>query len=298
MIKRTIEISKPAYLRLKNKQLEITRNQSIVGSIPIEDLGVLLLAHPQITVTQRLMVECSSNNVAITNCDQQHLPISITLALYSHTTHTKVLRTQHGISIVRQKQLWKYIVQTKLKEQAETLKRVDANHKPILGMINTVKSGDKSNIEAQAAKRYWRLLFDDEFRRNPESTGLNALLNYGYAIIRAMVARSLVGTGMHPAIGLNHHNQYNPYCLADDVMEPFRPWVDEVVHKLANDGCNEICTESKQALLSLLDMPVMYEQDKTPFMVATSLLAAKLKSAYANTSVQVNYPTRMACCVV
>lgn len=208
--------------------------------------------------------------------------------------HTKVLRAQNAISIVRQKQLWKSIVQTKLREQASTLQRVKINHKPVLSMINHVKAGDKTNIEAQAAKRYWRLLFGDEFRRNTELVGVNTQLNYGYTVIRAMVARALVGAGMHPAIGLNHSNQYNAYCLADDVMEPFRPWVDEVVTNLAKEGCNTVCTESKTALLGLLDKTVLYECEKTPLMVATGLLAAKLKAAYSDSSVQFKYPIRMA----
>lgn len=294
MIKRTIEVSNPAYLKLNNKQLEINQTDILVVAIPIEDMGVLLLAHPQITITQRLLVELGNNNVAVINCDQQYLPISLILAMHAHTTHTKVLRTQTALSAVRQKQLWKAIVQTKISEQATTLKCVDSNHKPVSALIRSVKAGDKTNIEAQAARRYWRLLFGDNFRRNIELSGINTLLNYGYAVIRAMVARALVGAGFHPALGLNHHNQYNAYCLADDVMEPFRPWVDEVVAHLVISGCDTVCKESKMRLLSILDKPVDYLGDTTPLMVATGLLAAKLKAAYTDSSIQLRYPTRIA----
>lgn len=293
MIKRTVEISKPAYVRLSNHQLCIDLNGTNVGSIPIEDMGFLILNHPQITITQRALVECSNNNVVIVNCDRQHLPVSTTLPLYSHSTHTKILREQCAISVIRKKQLWKCIVQSKICEQADTLKRVEVEYKPVLNLRNCVKSGDVTNVEAQAAKRYWRLLLGNSFRRIHTATGINAQLNYGYAIVRALVARSLVGSGMHPAIGLNHHNQYNPYCLADDVMEPFRPWVDEIVTTLAKEGCDEICTESKKALLSILDMPVIYEHERTPMMVAVGLLAARIKTAYADKSVLIQYPTRL-----
>lgn len=294
MIKRTIEVSNPAYLKLNNKQLEIHQTDKSTGSIPIEDIGVLLLAHSQITITQRLLVELGKNNVVVVNCDQKYLPISLVLAMHSHTTHTKVLRTQTAISTVRQKQLWKMIVQTKISEQATTLRYIDSNHKPVSGLISSVKAGDKTNIEAQAARRYWRLMFGDNFRRNIESSCINMLLNYGYAVIRAMIARALVGAGFHPAIGLNHHNQYNAYCLADDVMEPFRPWVDEVVAQLVMKGYDSVCSESKKELLGILDKTVSYDGENTPLMVATGLLAAKLKAAYTDTSIKLQYPKRMA----
>lgn len=289
MIKRTIEVSQPSYLKFGQGNLLIEQNHVLVAKVPFEDLGVLILANYQIVVTQQVVEACGQNNVVIVHCNAKHMPISLTLPISGHSLHTKALQQQIQISKVRKKQLWQQIVKEKIKHQVQTLERANKPSEALVRLIDKVKSDDKTNIEAQAAKKYWRVLFGEAFRRDPDIEGVNALLNYGYAIIRAVVARAIVGTGFHPALGLNHSNQYNAYCLADDVMEPFRPWVDEIVFNL---NTIELNRETKTSFLQLLDKNVMFNKQSLPFMVALSLFVAQLKEAYADTNVALSYPLR------
>ena len=233
MIKRTIDVSQASYLHLKNLQLLIDQEGKTVGRIPVEDLGILILEHPAITITQGVILACQKNNVAVVFCDERHLPYSTLLPLSEgNQLHSKVLRQQIKISQPSKKRLWKIIVQEKIRQQALTLKNSGKPHQELLSISSKVKSGDSGNLEAEAARKYWPLLMGKGFVRDFEAEGANALLNYGYSIVRAMIARALVGTGLHPALGLFHHNQYNGLALADDLMEPFRPWVDRIVCKL------------------------------------------------------------------
>ena len=289
MIKRTVEISNPGYLKVKFNQLLIEQGEQ-QASVPFEDLGVLILAHRQITITQAVLQHCAEVNCVVVHCNAQYLPISLTLPLVAHTLQTKAMRLQSSISTVRRKQLWQQIVQAKIREQAETLKRLYKNHKPLQALIKHVKSGDKDNTEAQAAQRYWKLLMHKGFRRNPDLPDSNVQLNYGYAIVRAAIARALVGTGFHPSLGLHHSNQYNAYCLADDVMEPFRPWIDEITAKQQTEQLNQ---QSKNKYLQLLAQTVLYKQQQTPFMVALSLMAADLKKAYRSADIKLDFPQRL-----
>lgn len=289
MIKRTLDISHPSYLKCQQAQLLIEQRDALVGKVPFEDLGVLILSHPQILLTQGVIQACSEHNCVIIHCDQKHLPISLTLPLFSHSLHTKTLRNQIGIKPVRRKQLWQQIVQGKIDQQAQTLQRLGKNHQPIQAMIQRVKSDDKNNTEAQAAQRYWKLLFDKPFKRNPDDPGTNAQLNYGYAIVRAVIARAIVATGFHPSLGLKHSNQYNPYCLADDLMEPFRPWIDEITY---HQPSNELNRHTKAHYLTLLSNTVSYKDKKTPFMVAIGTFIADIKQAYEDGSVPLQFPQR------
>lgn len=290
MIKRTVEISNPAYLKTKQSQLVIEQDKQVLGQVPFEDLGVLLISHPQVVMAHSVIESCAINKAVIVHCDNKYLPISLTLPMSKHSLHTKTLRKQVAITPVRIKQLWQQIVQIKVSEQASTLEKLNKNAKPIFLLVKKVKSNDSTNIEAQAAQKYWKLLVDKHFIRNPDLEGVNSQLNYGYAIIRAMVARALVITGFHPSLGLNHSNQYNAYCLADDLMEPFRPWVDEVVIRLPTDEMN---LQSKTELLNILSQDVIYQEKRQPFIVAVSLLASQLKQAYQDKNIQLEFPKRL-----
>lgn len=294
MIKRTIDISEQSYLHLQHQQLCVDRGGETIAQIPIEDLGILILQHPAIVITQAVIARCQQNNVAILFCDERHLPISITLPLWKgHSLHTKVLRSQLALTAPARKRLWKQIVREKIRQQAQNLERAGANAKGLRRLIGKVKSGDPQNCEAQAAKQYWPLLMGKEFQRNPNDAGANALLNYGYAVVRAMVARALVGTGLHPAIGLHHKNQYNGLCLADDVMEPFRAWVDWLVFQLQLDDSDSVINqESKQVLLGLLAEDVLVDGRKMPLMLAVHSLAAQLKDALVEKRLLL-YPERI-----
>lgn len=290
MIKRAVEISNPAYLKSRQQQLEIEQDKKVVAQLPFEDLGVLLISHSQVVLTHAVIEACAENKIVIVHCDKKYLPISLTLPMTAHSLHTKTLREQVSISPVRIKQLWQQIVEAKISEQALTLEKLNKNAKPIQLLVKKVKSNDSTNIEAQAAQKYWKLLVDKDFKRNPDLEGVNSQLNYGYAIIRAMVARALVVTGFHPSLGLNHSNQYNAYCLADDLMEPIRPWVDEVVMQLPTD---EMTLHTKTQLLNVLSQDVLYQEKRQPLMVAVGLLASQLKQAYQNKSIQLNFPQRL-----
>ena len=292
MIKRIIDISEAAYVRLRHQQLVIEKQSEIVGQVPIEDLGVLILQHPAIVLTQQLIVACQKNKVVIVFCDEKHLPYSLILPIgEGHTLHNKILKQQMAISEPTRKRLWQKIVQHKIKEQEQTLVMLN-KESTRLGFLSTqVKTGDSGNCEAIAAQAYWKLLFGKAFKRDADLDGVNSLLNYGYAIIRAAVARSVCGAGLHPTIGLFHTNQYNALCLADDLMEPFRPWVDYVVYQMASTNSEvTINQQSKQALLGLMSEAVLYKKKTMPFMVALHYLMADLKRCYSDGIKTLPYP--------
>lgn len=291
MIKRIIDISDTAYLHLKHQQLLIDKQGETVGQIAIEDLGVLILQHPAIVLTQQVIITCQKNKTVIVFCDEKHLPYSVILPIAeSHTLHNKILKQQIAITEPTRKRLWQQIVQQKIKQQAQTLELLDKNSTRLERLATQVKAGDSTNCEAIAAQAYWKLLFGQYFRRDVDLDGINGLLNYGYSIVRATIARSICGAGLHPTLGLFHKNQYNPLCLADDMMEPFRPWIDYCVYQMAEKGELEINKQSKQSLLNLLNETVIYDKKKMPFMIATHYLMADLKRCFNKTQKKLLYP--------
>ncbi len=295
MIKRTVDISERAYIRTQNNQLLIEKSGELAAVIPVEDIGILILQHPAIVITQKTLIVCQKNNTVVVFCDEQYIPYSVILPISEgHSLHTKVLQQQISVSKSTKNRLWQQIVRHKIIQQVDTLDRLNVSSATLKRIAIKVKSSDKENHEAQAAQLYWRLLMGQNFRRDRNQSGINALLNYGYAIIRAMVARSLVGSGLHPALGLHHHNQYNGLCLADDLMEPFRPWVDLVVWKIARqDSEPKICKNNKRYLLELLSNAVIWKDQPLPLMVASHHLMANLKSVMFGATKALNIPTRI-----
>ncbi|MFN9113632.1 MAG: type II CRISPR-associated endonuclease Cas1, partial [Bacteroidota bacterium] len=230
MIKRTVEISRPAHVSLSRAQLMIkAKDGEAELTVPIEDLGVLVLDNAEITHSTAALLACMSNNVAVVLCDGRHLPSGLLQPFEGHTLFQKHLRDQLDASQPQRKQLWQRIIQAKLKAQATTLEKHTGNDAHLGKLAAQVRSGDPDNLEAHAARRYFSSLFGDQFTRNPDLGGINSALNYGYALLRAAVARSIVGSGMHPALGIWHKNQYNAYTLADDLMEPLRPSADALI---------------------------------------------------------------------
>lgn len=296
MIKRIVDISEPAYLHTDKKQLRVDRDGETITSVPIEDLGVLILQHPAIVMTQSTILRCQQNNVVVVFCDERHLPYSVILPIAEgHSLHSKVLRDQIQTSLPTRKRLWQQIVKRKIREQITTLQGCGIDSAPLRRLEAMVKSGDSENCEAQAARIYWPLLMGDSFRRSDDELSINALLNYGYAIMRAVVARALVGSGLHPALGLHHHNQYDGLCLADDVMEPFRPWVDLQVRQIAEQQSEpQIDKSTKQLLLGQLSKTVDWKGDRMPLMVASHYLAASLRQAFGESGSTLHYPKRIA----
>jgi CRISP-associated protein Cas1 len=279
VIKRIVEIGTPARLRMEHRQLVVERDDMPTGTVPIEDLGVLIIDNPAIIYTQALLAACFENNVAVVLCDGKHLPCAILLPLAGHSLHAKTLRAQIEASVPIQKRLWQTIVQAKIREQAGVLRSLFLDDAPLPLYVAKVKSGDPENVEAQAARIYWQRLFGEEFRRDRDMNGANALLNYGYAILRAAVARAVVGSGLSPALGIHHRNQYDDLCLADDLMEPLRPLVDLKVHEIMQARKDaDVDKESKAVLLQILSWDCQWDGRRVPLLTALSYYTAGVRA--------------------
>lgn len=295
MIKRTLYFGNPAYLKTTNQQLLVQQHPADEPkSIPIEDIGIIILDHPQITVTQVVMERLLANNVALVTCDETHHPIGMMLNLNGHSLQSQRFQYQIDASIPLKKQLWQQTVEAKIQNQAAVLELQRAENKYLQRLASSVKSGDADNNEAQAASYYWKNVFPDflEFKRDRYGEPPNNLLNYGYALVRATVARSLIGSGLLPTLGIFHKNQYNAYCLADDIMEPYRPYVDKVVCQIirGNGRYLEMTPEMKKELLSIPAMDVMIDGKKSPMMNAIQRTTASLAKCFEGTVRKILYP--------
>lgn len=293
MLKRTIYIGNPAYLKLKDNQLKVEDpvTKEVKGSATVEDLGFLVLDHYQITLSHQLIVALQGNNVAIISCDAHHLPFGLMLPMNGHVEHSERLKHQLNVSEPLRKQLWKQTVEAKISQQMLLLKKLKKKHEPMADYLNNVKSGDSTNMEGIAAQFYWRNLFED-FSREREGEVPNNFLNFGYAILRSIVARALVSTGLNPTLGIFHRNKYNPYCLADDIMEPYRPYVDELVYNLMllPTRPQELSREVKSELLKIMTCDVMMMQKIRPLMVSVSSTTSSLYKCYINEQRVIRYP--------
>ena len=233
MIKRTLYFGNPAYLSCQNSQLSVSYpDADDKKTVPIEDIGIVLLDHPQITITHHLIASLLSANAALITCSDRHLPTGLMLNLDGHSLQSKYFKHQIAAKEPLKKQLWQLTIKAKINNQANVLYTQSKNYQYLRNLIPMVKSGDSSNMEARAAGFYWKSAYMElgiKFSRDPTGASPNHLLNYGYTILRALVARSLVGSGLLPTLGIFHRNQYNAYCLADDIMEPYRPYVDVLV---------------------------------------------------------------------
>lgn len=283
MIKRVIVVTQKSYLHVADGQLVVDQDGTTVATIPCEDIGLLLLEHSATVVTHKALLSCQENDAAVILCDERHMPHSLMLPISrGHTLHSKVLKCQIEVSKPLKKRLWKKIVKAKIDAQSKTLKALNKDSAGLARLHAKVKSGDPENCEAQAAKLYWRVISEGDFSRNPAGDGINTLLNYGYAVVRAAVARAICGAGLHPAIGIHHKNQYNGYCLADDLMEPFRPWIDlDVWRSLGSAEEPSLDHDSKRQLLSILDTAVQYKDRSVPFLVALEYFAANFRDVLA-----------------
>ena len=307
MIKRTLCFTNPAYLSLKNEQLVVKIPQSSdtesksesmsTTTIPIEDIGVVVIDNRQITITSGVIDALLANNCALITCDGKSLPVGLMLPLCGNTTQSERFRYQIDASLPLKKQLWQQTVQAKISNQAEVLaKYTDAEVGCMHAWVKDVKSGDTDNLEGRAAAYYWKKLFGHitDFNRDREGVPPNNLLNYGYAILRAVVARALVSSGMLPTLGIHHHNRYNAYCLADDIMEPYRPYVDELVFNLVKErGLPEdgLTREWKAELLKIPVLDVVISGKRSPLMIAVTQTTASLYRCYCGESRKIVYPT-------
>jgi len=295
MIKRTLYFGNPAYLKTTNEQLVIElKDSDTPQSAPIDDIGLIILDHQQITITQALMAKLLANNTALITCDDTHHPTGLLLSLDGHSLQSQKFQAQIEASAPLKKQLWQQTIAAKIENQAAMLAFRREENKLLLRLAENVKSGDSENAEAQAAVYYWKKVFPEflNFRRERHGPPPNNLLNYGYAILRALVARSLVGSGLLPTLGIFHRNQYNAYCLADDIMEPYRPFVDFTVYQIIrNNGTNlEMTPAMKKSLLQLPAMDVMMENKKTPLINAVQRTTASLAKCFEGSVRKILYP--------
>ena len=294
MIKRTLYFGNPAYLKTATEQLVVERTGEEKKTIPIEDIGIIILDHQQITITQALLAKLLANNVALITCNETHHPVGLLLTLDGHTLQSHKYQAQIDASLPLKKQLWQQTVEQKISNQAAVLQqqRLETNYMDTLA--RTVKSGDPDNNEAKAAAWYWKRIFPNflQFTREREGLPPNNLLNYGYAILRATVARSLVGSGLLPTLGIHHRNQYNAYCLADDIMEPYRPYVDMVVYQIVrgNGKYLDMTPNMKTALLNIPAMDVTIDGQTSPLMNAVARTTASLCKCYEGEARKILYP--------
>ncbi|MCW3120842.1 MAG: CRISPR-associated protein Cas1 [Flavipsychrobacter sp.] len=302
MIKRTLYFGNPAYLKTTNEQLVIEIvDTGETKSVPIEDIGVLILDNQQITITQAVIAKLLANNTALITCDNTHHPVGLFLNLDGHTLQSRIFQAQIEASEPLKKQLWQQTVVAKIQNQAANLGNQSVTEalfktpdKFLLNYSKEVKSGDSENLEAAAAGYYWKRLFPPflNFVRERKGFPPNNLLNYGYAILRAIVARSLVGSGILPTLGIHHRNQYNAYCLADDIMEPYRPYVDKVVCEIVgmNGQFLEMTPNMKKQLLTIPAMDVMIDDQRSPLMNAVQRTTSSLAKCYEGKTRKILYP--------
>lgn len=306
MIKRTIYIGSPAYLSKKNEQLIINfietedklkleeKKLSKTQSIPIEDIGFLILDNFQITITHNLILSLLENNCAIITCNDKHLPKGMFLNLEHNIEQSQHFQEQINASEPLKKQLWQQTIKAKILNQALLLDKYKKPSDNLKKWAREVKSGDTSNLEARASFYYWKKIFPEDlnFFRDRDGKPPNNLLNYGYAILRSVVARGLVASGLLPTLGIHHRSKYNAFCLADDIMEPYRPFVDDIVATIIYNGedFTELSTSIKQQLLQIPAIDVKIENQTRPLMIAVQRTTSSLAKCFAGEAKKIIYP--------
>ena len=311
MIKKTLYFGNPAYLSLRLNQLVIRKpplnsglvnvNQvdadnsgEVVRTVPIEDIGIILLDNRQITITQAVLEALQVNNCAVVTCDSKHMPCGLFLPLDGNTVQNERFRVQLEASLPLRKQLWQQTVIQKIRNQASVIRYVTGvTHNNMMVWASNVKSGDPDNLEARAAAYYWKNVFVEYpgFIRERNEDGPNALLNYGYGILRAIIARALISSGLLPTLGIHHHNRYNAYCLADDIMEPYRPYVDKIVVDILLSNPDGLFNqEARVRLMGIPTIEVTIAGRRSPLMVAASTTTASLYKCFEGVIRKIIYP--------
>lgn len=290
MIKKSLFFGNKASLTTKNKQL-LVKTENREASIPIEDIGFMVLENPEIYISLPSIQRLIENNVAVIFCNERHLPIGMLLNLEGHHLQQEIFHYQVNATEPLKKQLWQQTVKEKIHNQAYLLKHVGISQHPLDYYASNVKSGDSDNREGAAAAYYWKYLFDFPFKRQRHGEFPNLFLNYGYTILRAAVARALSASGLLNTLGIHHHNKYNAFSLADDIMEPFRPLVDaKVLYILNNYQEKELTTAIKTELLKVLTETVYFKDKKSPLMVALTTTTSSLQQCYTGKTRKIIYP--------
>ena len=294
MIKKTLYFGNPCKLSKSDLQLKISRDEHQDVTIPIEDIGMIVMDHFQIRLSHSLLMYLMENNVAIISCNDKHLPEGLMLPMTGHHAFTEKVNSQVNISEPLRKNLWQQTVISKIRNQAALLSYHDLNAEPLLYFAEKVRSGDPDNLEGRAASTYWSELFAQirDFKRGRFENPPNNLLNYGYAILRGVIARSLVGSGLMTFMGIHHRNKYNSYVLADDIMEPYRPFVDQIVLDIIEEEkeIEELTPSLKQKLLKIPAIDVQIDNQNSPLMIAARRTTSSLMRCMEGIERKIIYP--------
>jgi CRISPR-associated protein Cas1 len=309
MTDRIVEIAHPARLSVRDAQLVIEREEFLPFITPVNGINTLLLAHPQVTLTQAVISQLAEVGAMLVTIDRTFLPVAMTLPMQAHSLQTERLAAQAGLKPVTRKRVWRQIVQAKIRAQGAVLKELNGSDGGLMATANRVRSGDPDNLEAQAARRYWGLVFGEpesgkpKFRRgaDPLDSGLdqNRHLDYGYTVLRASVARALCAAGLHPSIGLRHHNRYDPFCLAADLMEPFRPLIDRrvaswIAHNAPSDPLNAL---AKKWLIEAVTMRYWVNREERALSDILFRLAVSLAAVLAGSLEKLDLPETLEPCL-
>lgn len=292
MLKRTLVFSNPMSLSLKNCQLVLAFKEDPDNTltIPIEDIGVVVIENQQVSITIPLMNALIEGNVQVVVCNDRGMPSAMLQSFENNNLQGENLRNQIAAGEVLKKQLWKQIVETKIRNQAALLNKVGKNGLILKQYYQNVRSGDTDNREGIAARIYFSELFGNSFVRDRNHSGINTLLNYGYTILRAATARALVSSGLLPAIGIFHHNRSNAFPLADDIMEPYRPYVDEIVYNLAQDRKLDLTKNVKADIIQVLYADTQFVKVTRPLSVGLTLSTASLAKCFAKEQTKLSLP--------
>lgn len=291
MIKQTLFFATPVRLSLKNNQLVVSwKDCDETVTRPIEDLGCVVLENQMINITLPLLNELVKNNVAVILCDGKLMPTAMLQGLDANATQAESLKYQLAATEPMKKQAWKQIIESKIKNQAALLSSIGKSGEVLKPFYINVKSGDSDNREGLAAREYWKILFGRTFRRERNGIPPNDLLNYGYSILRAATARALLGSGLLPNLGVFHKSRYNAFPLADDVMEPYRPYVDQIIFNLYREGITGFSKESKSAILRLLSCDVKIGKVQRPLQIALTITTASLVKYLAGDTKKLSLP--------
>jgi CRISPR-associated protein Cas1 len=293
MLKKTLLIENKSSIISKNLQLVI-KSETREGTVPIEEIGFIILDHPEIYISMPAMNLLIENNSAVIICNRNHLPNGQFLNLNSHHIQQEIFKNQIEASLPLKKQLWQQTIIEKITNQGILLQKITGQKNTLDFLASKVLSGDSNNMEGVAASQYWKSFFettDIAFKRERFGDYPNNFLNYGYAILRAATARALSGSGLLNTLGIHHKSKYNAFALADDIMEPFRPLVDEKVFEIIKQyEEQDLNTKIKADLLQILTRTVYFEDEKSPLMVALQKTASSLQQCYTGERKKIKYP--------
>jgi CRISPR-associated protein Cas1 len=291
MVGRMVEIATDGrHLSIQRGFLTIREHGDEVGRIPLDDIAAVIASAHGLTYSNNVLVQLSQRGIPMLLCGPNHMPTAIVWPVDAHHIQTGRMNAQVAASLPLKKRLWAQLVRAKILAQSATLAAVGAPHNGFFLLSRKVRSGDPSNVEAEAARRYWPLLMGTQFRRDKDGGGINGMLNYGYAVLRAGVARAVMGAGLHPSFGLMHSNASNPMVLIDDLMEPFRPHVDREVFRLVKAGAQEVDKDTKAALARIMVIDLPSIAGMSPLMVCAERLALSLVRAFAGEAGTLDLP--------